>query len=103
MARIGTPPGREMPLAQPAFAALVVLDVPVGLPGPDLGQPEVELLDIRVVAELVRGAVEHDAPALHHVAVVGDAEVEGSVLLDEEHGELLLAVEPLNDLEDLLY
>src|SRR3989338_5444606 len=80
-------------LTQPAFTPFVVLDVPVGLPGPDLGEPKIELLDIRVLPERFRRAVEHDPPVLHHIAVVGDGQRERGVLLHQEHGELLLRSE----------
>src|SRR3990172_6997252 len=82
-------------LAQPAFTPFVVLDVPVGLPGPNVGEPEIKLLDIRVLPERFCRAVEHDPPVLHHIAVVGDGQRERGVLLHQEHGELLLPVQPL--------
>src|SRR5205807_4384988 len=51
---------RSLPLAQPAFAALVVLDVAVGLARADFGEAQVKLLDVGVVAQAGRGAREHD-------------------------------------------
>jgi len=38
-------------LAEPAFAALVVLDLAIRLAGTDLGEAERELLDVGVLAE----------------------------------------------------
>src|SRR6266853_5499992 len=60
--------------AQPAFAALVMLHFAVRLAGPDLGEPQVELLDVSVLPEGLGAAFQHDAPVLHHVAVLGDGE-----------------------------
>src|SRR5262249_39574135 len=104
--RITTPPHPIAPrtmsvlLGQPAFTALVVLHVTVRLASADLGQPEVELLDVGVVPQRRRRALQHDPAVLHHVAVVGDGQRQGRVLLHEQHRELLLPVEPLHDGED---
>src|SRR5688572_18379948 len=70
--------------AQPAFTALVVLDVPVRLAGADLGQAQIELLDVGVVAQGGGRPFQDDAPVLHDVAVLGDGQGQGGVLLDEE-------------------
>src|SRR5690606_40315998 len=51
--------------------------------GPD---PQVELLHVLVGAQLVGGALEHEAPALEHVAVVGDRQ--GLVRSEEHTSEL---------------
>src|SRR5678815_4573482 len=56
----------------PALAPLVELEV-LEAPAPSrLAEAEVELADVVVAAEALGGAVEHDAPALHDVAVVRD-------------------------------
>src|SRR5262245_36415409 len=68
------------PLTQPALPALVVLHVTVRLAGAHLGEPQVELLDVRVLPEHVGAALQHDAAVLHHVAVLGDGERERGVL-----------------------
>src|SRR5512132_3205675 len=88
---------------QPSLAAPVVLDVAVALALPDTGESQVELLDVLVVADRLRVAVEHDPPGLHDVAVLGEPERDGGVLLGEEHRHALLAVQPAHDLEDLLH
>src|SRR2546422_10387421 len=67
-----------------------------------LGQPEVELLHVGVLAQRLHRTVQHDPSVLHDVAVLGDGECHRRVLLDEQHRQLLLAIEPLDDLEDLL-
>src|SRR5512134_688105 len=108
--RSGRPGGAVAPLdtptapglAEPAFAALVVLHLAVRLAGADLGEAEVELLDVGVLPEGLGAAFQHDAPVLHHVAVLGDRQRQRGVLLDQQHGQALLAVHALHDLEDLL-
>src|SRR5437867_3020712 len=59
---------------EPSLASPVVLHVAVALALPHARQSEVELLDVLVVGDRLRVAVEHDAPVLHHVAVLGELE-----------------------------
>src|SRR5512138_871253 len=87
--------------SKPALAALVELEVLVARLAH--AAAEVELLHVLVRAQLVRLAVEDDAAALHDVAVVGDAEGEVRVLLDEQEARLLLAVHAHDDVEDLAH
>src|SRR5262245_51772333 len=56
-------------LGKPSLPAAVVLHVAVALALPHARQAQVELLDVLVVADRPRVAVEHDATGLHHVAV----------------------------------
>src|SRR6058998_286070 len=86
---------------QPPFAATVVLHVAVALALPDARQPEVELLDVLVLDDRPRVAVEHDPPVLHHVAILGELERHRRVLLGEQDGHAFLAIEPADDVEDL--
>jgi len=44
---------------------------------------------IRVVANLFRRSFERDAPAIHHVAVLRDAQGQLYVLFDDENSNLL--------------
>src|SRR6185436_4681939 len=97
-----TPRTDRAPSRQPPLAPLVVLHVAIRLPRPDLRQAEIELLDVGITAERLAAALQYDPAVLHHVAVVGDGEGQRRVLLDQEHRQLLLAVEPPHDLEDLL-
>src|SRR5712691_11206783 len=80
--------------AIPPPAAAILLD---GAVAPPLaaGVAEVELLDVRVAPEPVAVAVEHDAPVLHDVTVVGDVERDRGALLDHQdrHAELAADVE----------
>src|SRR6185503_3039946 len=88
---------------EPALSASVVLDVPVALPVADTGEPQVELLHVLVLADGPCVAVQHDPAALHHVGVLGEVERHGGVLLGQQHGHLLLAVQAADDAEDLLH
>src|SRR5690349_16089606 len=97
--------GAAMGLAasgKPALAALIVLDVAVGLAGADLVEAEIELADIGVRAQSLDITLQHDAPVLHDVATVGYGQGHGGVLLDQKDGELLLLRQAADDGEDLL-
>src|SRR5437588_13075623 len=87
---------------QPALAPLVVFDVAVGFASADLVEPEIELLDVGILAQGVGRAFEHDASVLHYIAVVGDVERQCCVLLDQQHGQVALVAQPADDAEDLL-
>src|SRR6266545_3643228 len=78
------------PSRQPSFAPLVVLDVPIALPQPHPGQPQVELLDVLVLAHRLDIAVEHHPSVLHHVDVLGEAQRHAGVLLGQQHRHPLL-------------
>src|SRR4029453_19349659 len=86
---------------EPALAPAVVLHVAVALALPDAGEPQIELLDVLVVAHRPGLAGEHNAARLHHIAVLGVLEGDGGVLLGEQHGYLLVPVQPAHDLENL--
>src|SRR5262249_1547009 len=88
-------------LRQPALAAPIMLHVPIALPLAHPGQPQIELLDVLVLADRARFAVEDDPAALHHVGVLGEPQRHRGVLLGQEDGQALLPVEPGDDLEDL--
>src|ERR671915_442256 len=93
-----TPAG--MTVLQPSLPPLVVLDVAVAPALAGLGEAEIELLHVGVALELVRRPLQDDAAVLHDVAVVGDAQGEARVLLDDQDRRVELPVEPLDDLED---
>ena len=63
--------------------------------------PEVELLDVVLLAQPLAGVFHDDAAVLQHVAVVGDVERHVRVLLDQEQRRAALAVDADDDLEDL--
>src|SRR5438445_3242779 len=88
-------------LGQPSLAPAVVFHVAVALALADAGQPQVELLDVLVVADRTGVAVQHDAAGLHHVAVLRVLQRHCRILLGQQHRDLLLAIEPADDLEDL--
>src|SRR6266481_7330331 len=89
-------------LGETALAAPVVLEVEIGLACADFVEPEVELLDVGDLSQGFGRALEDDAAVLHDVAVVGDIERHGGVLLDQEHGQAALLAQPTDDAEDLL-
>src|SRR5215210_6307416 len=66
--------------AIPAPAAAVLLDVAIAAL-PVRAEPQVELADVRVVAQHFRRAGEHDPAVLEHVGAVGDIEGDRRVLL----------------------
>src|SRR5215469_12698894 len=63
---------------------------------------EIELLDVVLLEQARAGVLHHDAPHLQHVAVVSEVEGHVGVLLHEEDGHALLAVDAADDLEDVL-
>src|SRR5215470_12026150 len=63
---------------------------------------EIELFDVVLLEQPRAGVLHHDAPDLQHVAVVGEVEGHVGVLLHEEDGHALLAVDAADDLEDVL-
>src|SRR4029077_7351063 len=87
---------------EPALAAPVLLEVAIGLARADLVEPEIELLDVGVLLQGFSRALEYDPAVLHDVAVVGDIERHGGVLLDQEHGQAALFAQTPDDGEDLL-
>src|SRR3990172_793865 len=69
------------PSAIPAAAPSVLLDFAVAPPACAAARAQVELAHVRVAAQPLGSAVEHDAAVLHEVAVVGDFERDIPVLL----------------------
>src|SRR5215475_13860186 len=98
----GTRPGMTATSRQPALAPLVVLHVAVGLARAYLVEAEIELFDIRIAAQLLGWPFQHDAAALHHIAMIGDVEDERGVLLDDEDREVALLLEATDDGEYFL-
>src|SRR5947209_10633705 len=88
---------------EPSLAPAVVLHVAIALPLADAGEPQVELLDVLVLADRPGVAVEDDAPVLHHVAVLSEPERYRGVLLGEQDGDARLTVHAADDLEDLVH
>src|SRR6266545_1301881 len=94
-------PRRGARSREPPLAALVVLDVAVALALADAREPEVELLDVLVLADGRAVAVEHDPAGFHDVGVLCGAERHRGVLLGQQHGDPLIAIQPRDDLVDL--
>src|SRR4029453_5631273 len=76
--------------AIPPPTAAILLDVAVAA-SLAAGMAEIELLDIRMIAQPLGVPVEHDPAVLHHIAVVGDLERHGRALLDDQDGDAELA------------
>src|SRR5438876_7308997 len=85
---------------KPALAALVALHVAEAL-AVTAAHAEVELFHVLVVAQALRRAVHHHAAVLEDVAIVGIAQRHVGVLLGEQEGHALLAVQVAHDLEHL--
>src|SRR5262245_18685230 len=77
--------------AIPPPAAPVLLHVTAAASRPAAALPEIELLDIGMVAQARAVAVEHDTAVLHDVAVVGDGEGDRRALFHQHHREPELA------------
>src|SRR5947208_12542771 len=92
-----SPPNRRVSAstassAIPPPAPTILLDVAVA--SPRAGRlAEIEFLDVRVAAQPLGAAVEHDAAVLHHVAVVRDRERDGGALLDQKDRDAELAAD----------
>src|SRR5690606_23490108 len=80
------------PLGQPALAPAVKLGVAKALAAA-AGDAEVELLDVLVAGQVGRAPIEHHAPVLQDVAVVGVAQRDVGVLLGQQEADPLALVE----------
>src|SRR3989442_15144651 len=78
---------RQPPLAPPVMLALAERFAAT------FGDPEVELLDVLVLAERLGLAVEHHAAVLQHIAVARAFERHERVLLGEQERHAFLGVE----------
>src|SRR5471032_167851 len=87
--------------SQPAFAAAVKLHVAEALAA-GAGNAEVELLDVFVAGQFGGRAFHHHAAVLQDVAEVRVAQRDAGVLLGQQEGDVLLAVQVLDDAEDLV-
>src|SRR2546425_4346497 len=88
--------------AIPPPAAAILLHVAVAPPFTAV-MAEVELLDVRVAAQALGGAVEHDPAVLHHVAVVGDFERHRRALLDDQYGDAELTPDFAEAMQQVLH
>src|SRR5215831_5031680 len=76
--------------AIPSPAAAILLDVAIASSLAALAA-EIELLHVRMLAQALSRAVEHDAAVFHDIAVVGDVERNGGALLHDQNGDAELA------------
>src|SRR5262249_6265718 len=77
--------------AIPPTATAVLLDLAVAARAAPPCLPQIELLDVGVIAEPRGVTVEHDAAVLQHVAEVGDGERGRRALLDQQDRDAKLA------------
>src|SRR4051794_18556505 len=89
-------------MSKPALAPLEALEVLEAL-ALVAGAAEIEFLDVLVVAQFVRGAVEHDLALLHDVAVACHRKRGAGVLLDEKNGDAEVTVDFVDDRENLFH
>src|SRR5262249_57606753 len=82
--------------SQPALAAAEASQVLEAL-ALLAGAAEVEFLDVLVVAQRLRGSVEHDLALLHDVAVTGDRQRRAGILLDQQHRDAEIAAHAPHD------
>src|SRR5262249_4311639 len=76
--------------AIPSPAAAILLDVAIASSLAAFAA-EIEFLHVRVPAQALSRAVEHDAAIFHDIAVIGDVERYGSALLHDQDGDAELA------------
>src|SRR5688572_733868 len=84
--------------SKPAFSSPVGLDVAEAFAAARR-EPQVELLHVLVLGELLAGAVHHHAAVLEDVAVVGVAQRDVGVLFGEQEAHAFLAVQLLRSEE----
>src|SRR6516165_5256857 len=76
--------------AIPSPAAPILLDVAIASSLAALAA-EIEFQHVRVLAQALSRAVEHDAAVFHDIAVVGDGERHRGALLHDQNGDAELA------------
>src|SRR6266481_704506 len=92
--------------AQVSVSPLTVRRSSMAMSRPSLSRilhPEIGPEHQVAVEEGLAAALGHDAPGLEHVAPLGGGERGGHVLLHQQHGEALLAVEHLQHVEDRVH
>src|SRR5215213_10201561 len=65
--------------------------------------PQIGAAHALVLADRLGGARHDDAAGLEEIGLVGEAERERGVLLDEQHRDLLVPVDGGEDIEDLAH
>src|SRR5215471_21012856 len=98
----GTTSMRAACSRQPALAAFIMLTFAERF-ALALGDAQVEFLDVLVLAQRRRLAVEHDATALQDIAVARVAQRHVGVLLGEQERHALVLIEAFDDPENLLH
>src|SRR5436190_3928046 len=78
--------------AIPAPAAAVLFDIAVAASLSAL-VPQIEFLNVRMAAQALGGAVQHDLAVLHDVAVIRNLQGDRRALLDHQNGDAELAAD----------
>src|SRR5262245_14129217 len=107
LSRTVSPPNRSVRASMansaiPSPGAAILLDVAIA-PASTGHVPEIEFLDVAMLAQALGAAVEHDAAVLEHIAVVGNIEGKARALLDQEDGEAELAADPDQPMQQVLH
>src|SRR6266568_796250 len=109
-ARVSSMTGRGSTVMGMVSSLRGLASAPCLLPFPPLGaadaallHAEIELLDVVLLEQAVAGVLHDDAADLQDVAVVGHVQRHVGVLLHEEDGHPPLAVDPDDDIENLLH
>ncbi len=77
-------------LKHPALAAFVELEIFETLPTPSFTEPQIELTHVLIAPQHLSGTVQDDPAVLHDIAVMGDAEGDLGILLDQQTGRAVL-------------
>src|SRR5437868_2587434 len=78
--------------AIPAPAAAILFDLTVAASLSAL-VPQIEFLNVRMAAQALGAAIQHDLAVLHDVAVVGNLQGDRRALLDHQNGDAELAAD----------
>src|SRR3981189_550783 len=96
--------------AIPSPAAAILLDIAVASSLAALSAAflttlaaEIEFLDVGMAPQTLGRPVEHDAPAFHDVAVVGDLQRHGRARLDDQDGDAELAADFAQAAQQILH
>src|SRR5258705_8900967 len=96
----------HMMRAQVSVSPLTVRRSSMAMSRPSLPRilhPEIGPAHQVAVEQGLAAALGHDAPGLEHVAALGGDQRGGHVLLDEQHGQTLLAMEHLQHVQDRVH
>src|SRR5689334_11408941 len=79
--------------AIPSPVATVLLDGAIAAARAPARLTEVELLDVRMIAQPRGITIEHDATVLQHIAIIDNLQRHGGALFHDHHGQRQLAAD----------